>query len=96
MSCWDARNNGTCQNCKTVGPSAGSRQQTVEFLRCKGWHHAQGVTYGLQPYEVLLCRGCVTEERKRAIRQPVIQQDALPIDWDQLEAEAQGDGQQWR
>jgi hypothetical protein len=64
----------------------------VEVLRALGWHYGNGVTIGGAPYEVLLCPGCAKDEKRRVVIRPSIEQDALPIEWEQFKAAKKGQG----
>lgn len=61
------------------------RRLGIEFLRVLGWRHGAGVTIGGQPYEELLCPLCAKDEKKKVRTKPDLEQDALPIDWDQYQ-----------
>lgn len=80
MTCWDGKGSGLCQTCGGSGPD------NVEVLRALGWHYGNGVTMGGAAYEVLLCPRCAKDEKRRTVNRAAIEQDALPIDWDQYAA----------
>ena len=91
-SCWDARGCGICQTCGKVGPGHEVRRLGIEFLRVLGWHYGNGETIGGDQYEVLLCAACAKDEHRRVIKKPSIDQDALPIDWEQFKVQGKSSG----
>jgi hypothetical protein len=85
MGCWDSKGNGVC-SCGREGPS------DVEVLRALGWHYGNGVTISGAQYEALLCPACAKDEKRRVVRKPSIEQDALPLDWGRCAAVVKGQG----
>jgi hypothetical protein len=97
MGCWHANGDGICQGCGKVRPGIADRDMTITYLRAAGWHYSAGYTQNLAPYEMLLCPQCARDEKKRVVnRQPVLDQDALPLDWDACRPEVKGEGAQSR
>lgn len=84
MGCWSADGNAICQSCGKTEAGHSVRRIAIEFLRVMRWHHGSGVTIGGQQYEVLLCPSCSSDTHKRVVSKPTIEQDALPIDWNQF------------
>lgn len=92
MSCWTPEGNGVCQGCGKVETGHGVRATTIEVLRVMRWHYGSGMTIGGQQYEVLLCPDCSSETHRRVVIKPSIEQDALPIDWDQFKMQPKPQG----
>ena len=83
MGCWSADGNAICQGCGKTEAGHSVRKLAIEFLRVMRWHYGNGETIGGQQYEVLLCPDCSNETHRRVVNKSTIEQDALPIDWDQ-------------
>jgi len=92
MTCWDKAGNGVCQTCGTLGPGYARRKLAIDFLRVLGWHYGEGVTIGGQQYEVLLCPDCSKNQKRRVVTKPEIDQDELPIDWEQYRVQPRTQG----
>ena len=71
-------------HCGKVFVGASSKTATVQMLRARGWHHSVGKTQAGVDYEALLCPGCARDEHRKVRATPVMDQDDLPLDWEQL------------
>lgn len=84
MGCWTAEGNGICQSCGRTEAGHSVRKIAIEFLRVMRWHYGTGETIGGQQYEVLLCPDCSNDQHRRPRQTVTLEQDALPIDWEQF------------
>lgn len=87
---WDSKGNALCGSCGKFFGGGDSKQSTLQMLRARGWHYSQGVTFGGQAYEDLLCPVCARNEHTR-VRKVLLDQgdDVLPLDWETLRAAQQ-------
>lgn len=92
MECFNKRGDGICQSCGKTSPGHEVRARAIEVLRARGWVYGSGVTIGGQPYEALLCPSCTRDEKRPVRVKRILDQDALPFDWEQGGAAVRGAG----
>lgn len=81
---WTSLGDAVCDSCGDARIGNIDRDAAIQLIRAGGWHHATGTTIGGVPYEVILCKTCAHEERKRPRATANLQgQEQLPIDWEQ-------------
>lgn len=91
---WDAHNNGLCDSCGRKGPGHDSRRIAVEYLRALGWHHSHGRTIGGDEYDAILCPQCAKNEKQKKLTKSTLDDEPLPLNWEEFRPEARGPGYQ--
>lgn len=71
-----------CDSCGAIRVGNFDRAVAIEMIRAGGWHHMVGNTIGGVPFESILCKRCGHDEHKRPRSTVVIEQEALPLDWE--------------
>jgi hypothetical protein len=95
---WDERGDAVCDSCGQTRMGHHIRPAAIQMIRAGGWHHALGHTIGGEPYEAILCKGCVREEHKRPkkITPMDMTGEELPLPWEEWRIVEHGPGSQSR
>lgn len=93
---WTSLGDAVCDSCPAERVGSLNRQSAIQMIRAGGWHHMIGSTIGGVPFEAILCPRCARDERKRPRTTVVIDQDALPFDWEEFRKVERGEGFQSR
>lgn len=80
---WLASGDAACDTCATVRICVSERAKAIQMMRAGGWRHMEGKTLGGQDFETILCPGCTRDERRRTRTKADVEQDALPLDWEE-------------
>lgn len=72
-----------CDNCGATRGVTADREESVQLLRAGGWRHMAGQTLEGKQFETILCTKCVKEEKKRSRAPKEIEQDTLPLDFEE-------------
>lgn len=64
-----------------------TRDQTIQLIRAAGWHYWEGETMGGGRSQMTLCRTCVHDEKRMSRKQIEIEQDSLPLSWEECKVE---------
>jgi hypothetical protein len=80
---WLPGGDAVCDTCPKIRVCVDDRALAIQMMRAGGWRHMAGTTLGGQDFETILCPGCAKDERRRGRTNKDIEQDALPIDWEE-------------
>lgn len=80
---WLPRSYAACDTCGFERVVLEDRDAAIQLLRAGGWHHMRGKTLGGQEFETILCRKCAKDERRRTRVKEEVEQDALPLNWEE-------------
>ena len=72
-----------CDGCGATRGVTGDREESVQLLRAGGWRHLKGKTLGDEDFETILCPGCVKDQRRRSRDKTQVEQDTLPLDFEE-------------
>lgn len=72
-----------CDGCGSTRGVTSNREESIQLLRAGGWRHLSGKTMEGNEFETILCSKCVKDERRKPRGVKEIEQDALPLDWEQ-------------
>jgi hypothetical protein len=93
---WLPKGDAECDTCGAIRPGTDDRHMTIQMMRAAGWRHMKGTTRGGQDFETVLCPRCAKDEKRRTRSQEIVDQEALPLDWEEGRRVVGGQGSHTR
>lgn len=72
-----------CDGCGATRGVVSDREMSIQLLRAGGWRHMAGKTLEGKEFETILCPRCIKEEKRRSRGTKEIEQDTLPLDFEE-------------
>lgn len=93
---WTGKGDAVCDDCGAVKLLCSDRELAIQMLLASSWNYASGFTLSGGPYEMIRCTKCAHEQHKRRQKEVGVQEDVLPLDWEEGRKVERGQGFQSR